>query len=535
MNRHQAKPSLYLIYPETRNTFWNLDLSIGLIQKKAAFFPLGMATAAAIAEEYCSQIELCDARFQKVNYDNPSDIVGLSFFDIQNEQAFEIAGRFKKLGKHVIFGGPCPTIHPDECLKHADTIFCGEGEYSFRQFFGDLRKGKSKKVYRQVKKTDMKDSPVPAYHLLPMNDYLFAGINFSRGCPYNCEFCDIKEDEYHGKKVRYKETEQIIEEFEAIKKFKFLDRVIFHDDNFVGDKMAVKNLLGIIASWQKKNGYPFGLACQCGLNIAQDELLELFHEAGFITLYLGIETFNAKSLKVSKKIQNISRDILADIHKIQSYDLNLMAGMITGLDGDKRDVFENMFRFLQKSGIMFSSLGPLNVLDKTPLKKRLVDEGRYHEGVAPYHPMFWGLNKEEQKGDLKSAAINFKPLNMTEKELIEGTDWLIRKFYSHQHFGERFNELQKVKKIKRRKKISRTPLHLSWRLILSLIRAPYHIFFSSKRAFYYNFKILLETFFTKPSEIKRLVNNLGTLESRIHFLKPVVGDPDTVPKRCPVK
>jgi radical SAM superfamily enzyme YgiQ (UPF0313 family) len=536
MKKNRAKPSLYLIYPEMRNTFWNLDLSMGLIQKKAAFMPLGMTTAAAVAEKYCSQVELCDARFQPVDYGNPSDIIGFSFYDIQNEQAFEIAERFQKLGKYVIFGGPCPTLHPDECLKHADTIFCGEGEYSFEQFFKDLKRGQPKKVYRQESKTDMKDSPVPAYHLLPMNEYLCAGINFSRGCPYDCEFCDIKEDGYHGKKVRYKEAKQVIEELEALKKYKNLDRVIFHDDNFVGDRKATKNLLRLVAAWQKENGYPFGLNCQCSLNIAQDgHLLELFHEAGFITLYIGIETHQTESLKVAKKFQNISGDMLADIHKIQSYDLNVMAGMITGLDGDKRDVFENMFRFLQKSGIMFSSLGPLNVLDNTPLKRRLIHEGRYHEGVAPYHPMFWGLKKEEQEEDFKIAAINFKPLYMTEEELIEGTNWLIQKLYNHQHFAERYKALLKVQKIKKMKKISHSSFSLSARLIPLFLRALYHIFFSSKKAFYHNLKLVFETLVKKPSEIKSLVRNLGMLAGRISFLKPVVGDPDTVSKRCPVR
>ena len=534
MKKKGAKPSLYLIHPEMRETFWNLELSVGLIQKKATFMPLGMAIAAAVAEDHCSQITLCDARFQEVDYANPSDIVGLSFFDIQKERAFEIADKFQKLGKFVIFGGPCPTEHPEECVKHADTIFCGEGEYSFRQFFKDMKIGQPKKVYHQENKTDMKDSPVPAYHLLPMNEYLGAGINFSRGCPYDCEFCDTKEDWHHGKKVRCKESEQIFAELDALKKYKKLNRVFLHDDNFVGDRKASKNLLRLVAAWQKENGYPFGLGCQCSLNIIQDDLLELFHEAGFVTLYIGIETQHTESLKVAKKFQNISENMLADIHKIQSYDLIVMAGMITGFDGDRKDVFENMFQFLQKSGIMFSSPGPLNVIDKTPLKKRLVSEGRYHEGVKPYHPMFWGLKKERQKDDFNSAAINFKPLHMTEEELIEGTNWLIRKLYNHQHFAERYKELQKVKKIKKRKNISRSYFYLSVRFIPSAIKALYHIFFSSKKAFYYNSKLVFRTLFTKPSEIKEVVKVLGSLASRTRFLKPIVGDPDTVPISCQV-
>ena len=535
MKIKREMPSLYLIHPEMRSTFWNLDLSIGFMQKKAAFMPLGMATVAAVAEQYCSQVQLCDANFQKVDYGNPNDIVGFSFYDIQKKQAFDIADRFRSLGKYVIFGGPCPTRHPDECMKHADTIFCGEGEYTFGQFFKDLKSERPQKIYRQGIKTDMKDSAAPAYHLLPVNEYLCAGINFSRGCPYDCEFCDIKEDWYHGKVVRCKEAYQIIEELEILKKYEYLDRVFLHDDNFVGDRKATKNLLRLVAAWQKENGYPFGFICQCSLNIAQDDLLELLYEAGFITLYIGIETHQQESLKIAKKYQNISDNMIANIHKIQSYDINVMAGMITGLDGEKKDVFENMFRFLQKSGIMFSSPGPLYVVDNSPLKERLVSEGRYHAGVEPYHPMFWGVQKKSQGDGYAHAAINFKPLHMTEEELIEGTDWLIRKLYNHKHFAERFRELLKVKKIKKRKKISHSPFSLSISLIPLLLRAFYHIFFSSKKAFYQNSKLFCVTLVTKPSEIVQLMKYLGSLASRSNFLKPVVGDPDTVTKRCPVR
>ncbi len=528
------KPSLYLITPKWGKTCWGFDDAIKWINKKASTMPLGMATVASIAKKHCSEITLTDARFQKINYKTNADIVGISFYIMQKQEAFKIAERFRKLGKYVIMGGAHPTSNQDECKAYADTIFCGEAEYTISQFFMDFKNKKAKKIYRQIQKTDMKDSPVPAYHLLPMNKYFLGGVNYSRGCPFNCEFCDSKEEWFSGRKVRVKNSEQILKELDELKKFERLDSVFIHDDNFVGDIKAVKELLRHIVVWQNKNKYPFSFSAEASLNIAKDEeLLDLFYKAGFISLCIGVETPNIDSLKISNKYQNASTNILKDIRKIQSYGIDVWAGMITGFDGDKKDIFERIFDFVQKSGMIVTSLGPLIVLDKTPLKERLIKEGRYKEYVDPYHPVFGSSKGKSLLDEATSATVNFRPLHMTDEELIEGTNWLLRQIYSHKNFAQRLKVLFNVKK-KRKKGIVNSSVIYGVSSLHSLSTALYNIFLSSKEAFYYNIKLFLEVLLKKPSNLRHLIYYLGLHKSIFNFYKETIGNPDTVPAKCPV-
>lgn len=529
------KPSLYLVTPKIGKTFWGFDDGIKWIQKKASTMPLGLATVASIAKKHCSQITLTDARFQKINYKTDADIVGISFYNVQKKEAFRIAERYRELGKYVIMGGAYPTSNPEECQAHADTVFCGEAEYTLSQFFNDFKNKKAKKIYKQTEKIDMKDSPIPAYYLLPMNKYALGGINSSKGCPFNCEFCDIKEEWFSGRKVRQKEPRQVLAELDELKKFKKLDSIFIHDDNFVGNIKAAKDLLRHIAAWQKKNRYPFSFCTEASLNIAKDdELLNLFYESGFISLFIGIETPNTDSLKISKKHQNASTDILKDIQKIQSYGIDVSSGMITGFDGDKKDIFEKMVEFIQKSGIVYTSLGPLVVLDKTPLKDRLVNEGRYKEDVDLYHPVF-GFDKRKSSADNTAfPTVNFKPLNMTEQELIEGTNWVLKRIYSHKNFNERLRVLFNVKR-KRKKGIANSKLIHGISSIPPLLAGLYNIFLTSKEAFYYNTKLFLEVLLKKPSNLRHLIYYLGFHKSIFNFYKETIGDPDTVPAKCPVR
>lgn len=497
--------------------------------------PLSMATVASIAKRYCSEITLIDARFQEIDYKTDADIVGISFYIIQKKEAFKIAERFRKLGKYIIMGGAHPTSKPNECREYADTIFCGEAEYTISQFFKDFQKNKPQKMYRQIQKTDMKDSPIPAYHLLPMNKYILGGINYSRGCPFNCEFCDIKEEWFSGRKVRHKESKQVLAELDELRKFKYLESVFMHDDNFVGNIKAVKELLRHIIAWQKKNEYPFAFAAEASLNIAKDdELLNLFYEAGFRSLFIGVETPNIESLKITRKYQNTATDMIKDIKRIQSYGIDVSAGMITGFDGDKKDIFEKIFDFIQESGIMITSLGPLVVLDKTPLKERLIKEGRYKEDVGFYHPVFGSHKGKSLLEEVTPATINFKPLHMTEEELIEGTNWVLKQIYAHKNFTKRLRVLLNATR-RKKKKLSHSSIYPDISFIPSFSAALYNIFFSSKEAFYYNTKLFFKVLLTKPLYFRDLFYFLGVHVSIFNFYKETIGNPNTVPVKCPVR
>jgi radical SAM superfamily enzyme YgiQ (UPF0313 family) len=529
------KPSLYLIRPNIENNFLAFVESLRFVQKKASTMPLGMATMASIAEEYCRSVALCDGSFQTIDYKTTAGIVGISFYTNQKQEAFQIADRFKALGKYVILGGAHPTFFPEECRSHADSLFCGEAEYTFRQFFRDFEQGNPRPLYRQIEKVDMKDSPIPAYHLLPMNEYSSGGVNYSRGCPLQCEFCVIKEEWFNGRKVRQKSSGQILAELDELKEFKHLDNVLVHDDNFIGGMKGAKDLLKSIVSWQKGNGYPFNLTAQATLSMAKDdELLHLFHEAGFKTVYIGVETTNHESLQTIKKSQNTGKLLIQDIKRIQSHGLDVWAGIITGLDGDRKDIFEQILDFIQQSGIMVTSLGPLIVIDRTPLRERLAKEGRYKqvEFSDIYHPAF-GVGKRNSKGQPIIGTINYKPLHMTEEELIVGTNWLLGQIYSHKNYSKRLKDMIR-RKIKTRIMPSHSSIYPSLSLLSAFVLAPYILLFSSKESFYYNTKLVLWTMLKKPRYWKDLLYYL-IIHARIFtFYKGMIGNLDSTPDDCPV-
>ena len=277
------------------------------------------------------------------------------------------------MGKRVVLGGPYVTTTIED-LPDADHIFVGEAETTLPQFIKDLAGGVAKRRYEAGERPPLAVTPVADFHLANLKRYSAMSVQYSRGCPFSCEFCDIIE--IYGRVPRTKSIQQMLAEFEALRDLNWRGTVFIVDDNFIGNKKNVRLLLPALAEWQKRNGYPFSLLTESSVNLADDEpLLEDMREAGFRRVFLGIETPVEESLKEAQKSQNRG-NLLESVKKIQSYGMEVMAGFIVGFDNDPEDVFERQIDFIRKSAIPLAMVGLLNALPDTQLWKRLEREGR---------------------------------------------------------------------------------------------------------------------------------------------------------------
>src|SRR6185295_1010146 len=280
-----------------------------------------------------------------------------------SERIFEIAAEFRRRGKMVVAGGPFASLCPEELRDRVDVLFVDEAEYTWPRFLADYAAGTWQREYRQDDKPSMHDSPLPRFDLLKVDRYRTMTIQFARGCPYNCEFCDIIV--MYGRRPRTKTVAQIMAEIEEIHRLG-IPNVFIVDDNFIGNKPEAKQLLHALGDWQKENGYPIEFLTEVTLNIAQDdELLRLMRGANFATIFIGIESPRAESLKETHKTQNLRENILDSVHRIQRAGIDVMAGMIVGFDNDDPSIFEEQFRFIQEARIPISMTGMLNAVPKT--------------------------------------------------------------------------------------------------------------------------------------------------------------------------
>ncbi len=258
----------------------------------------------------------------------------------------------------------------------ADAIFVGEAEETWPQFLREWQEGRHAARYEQAEKTDMTKVPIPRFDLLKMNRYLFGSLQFSRGCPFQCEFCDIIVT--FGRRPRLKTSEQVIAELDAIRKAG-MDVVFIVDDNLIGNKKAIKEVLRSVVAWQHKNGYPLTFFTEASIDLADDaELMELMVEANFIAVFIGIESPDEEALRETKKFQNVRKGgtLLEKVHRVQDAGMAVWCGMIMGFDSDDTGIFDRQIEFIQQARIPFSMSGMLHAIPKTPLYDRLLEDGR---------------------------------------------------------------------------------------------------------------------------------------------------------------
>jgi radical SAM superfamily enzyme YgiQ (UPF0313 family) len=421
-----GKPRIYLVQPKFPPSYWGLEHFMALTPFHAVFPPLGLLTLAGLTPRELT-VEVCDENAgEEVNFDTDADVVGVTGYIIQLKRAFEIADRFRALGKTVVLGGPMANLLPHECRRHCDVLFEGEAEHTWPRFLRAYAEGRHAAHYLESEKIHLPDSPAPRLDVLKRR-YAHGIVQCTRGCPFTCEFCDIIV--MYGRKMRFKPVEQVLREVEAWHRRGVL-QVFFADDNFVGHRAYAKELLHKLAAWNARQQRPLSFYTQASIDMARDnELLEALRDANFISVFIGIESPRKESLAETRKTQNECLDLLSAVHKIQSHNLFISAGMIVGFDNDDPSIFDEQYEFLQKAEIPIVMLSVLLAVPKTPLYARLEAEGRLYR-------------TDVEEGDLThyvgtAGGTNFHPRHMTREELKRGQEELYRRLYEPEAFTAR--------------------------------------------------------------------------------------------------
>ena len=409
-----------LVNPEFPDTYWSFRHALPFEGKRCAFPPLGLLTVSALLPASWER-RLVDLNIEKLQ---PADIewadmVMATAMLVQEESLRDVVRRAKARGKRVVIGGPyiTTTIHD---LPDADHIFLGEAETTLPQFIEDLARGEAKRTYQAAERPPLSATPLADFGLADMKQYSAMSVQYSRGCPFSCEFCDIIE--IYGRVPRTKSNQQMLAEFQALYDLNWRGTLFVVDDNFIGNKKNVRQLLPAIAKWQKERGYPFSLLTEASLNLADDEpLLASMRDAGFHRVFIGIETPVEESLHEAQKSQNRG-DLLGSVKKIQSYGMEVMAGFIVGFDNDPLDIFERQIDFIRKSAIPLAMVGLLNALPDTQLWRRLEREGR--------------LLGNDATGNNTVCSLNFKTI-MDPALLIQGYQRIMQTIYSPREYYER--------------------------------------------------------------------------------------------------
>ncbi|RLB04265.1 MAG: B12-binding domain-containing radical SAM protein, partial [Deltaproteobacteria bacterium] len=412
---------ILLIYPKYPDTFWSFKYALKFISKKASFPPLGLLTVAAMLPSHW-QKRLVDMNVRPLSDEalQWADYVFISAMAVQKESAIEVINRCKRMGIKTAAGGPLFTAEYEE-FKDVDHLILNEAEKTLPPFLEDLRKGSARHIYTTSEWPDLKQTPPPLWELIEMKEYASMNIQYSRGCPFNCEFCDIIV--LNGRIPRTKDKEQIILELNSLYDHGWRGGVFFVDDNFIGNKKKLKaQILPAIIGWMKERNYPFSFFTEASIDLSDDEeLMGLMVEAGFDTVFIGIETPYEESLTECSKFQNRNRDLVACVKKIQQRGLQVTGGFIVGFDHDPPSIFERQINFIQKSGIVTAMVGLLNAPRGTRLYRRLRKENRLLHEVS---------------GDNTDCSINFIP-KMGHETLINGYKRIMKTIYSPRHYYRR--------------------------------------------------------------------------------------------------
>ncbi|MBD2313899.1 B12-binding domain-containing radical SAM protein [Desertifilum sp. FACHB-1129] len=374
-----------LLYPQFPQSFWSYDRFMEIAGLKAAIPPLGIITVAALLPQDW-EIRFCD---RNVNPETETDwewcdLVILSAMLVQKADFHALIRKAANLGKPVAVGGPYPTSVPQAALDSgANYLILDEGENTVPQFLEAIAQGQTHGIFRSPEKPDVTQSPVPRFDLLQRDAYLMMAIQFSRGCPFNCEFCDIIA--LYGRKPRTKEPSQTLTELQALYDLGWRGSLFIVDDNFIGNQRNVKRLLRELIPWMEERRYPFTFITEASVNLAEDrELLDLMAQAGFYAVFLGIETPDQDSLQVTRKLQNTRNPLVEACRKINQAGLLIYAGFILGFDGERSGAGDRIQAFVEQTSIPQPMLGILQALPNTALWNRLQAEQRLldHQGAA---------------------------------------------------------------------------------------------------------------------------------------------------------
>lgn len=414
---------LLMLYPQFEPSYWGMQYALPIIHRKSLMPPLGLITIAAMTPA-AYEVRFVDLNTQPLRDDDIqwADVALFSAMLVQKDGLMQDAMRCRQAGKLVVFGGPYPTACPDECRPYCDVMVLNEGEITWPLFLKDLESGEVQPTYTSPAKPDITQSPTPRFDLLRVDDYVSMPIQFSRGCPYNCEFCDITV--LFGRRPRTKTPAQLLRELDALLETGYRGQVFIVDDNFIGNKAKVMELLPELLWWNREHDHPFAYGTEATANLADDPiLLARMVEAGFVFVFLGIETPSLESLRETGKYQNLRGSLLDRVLKVQQAGLLVYGGFIVGFDHDSPDIFDRQIEFITVASIANAMVGPLMALPGTLLFERMKREGRL-------------LDSSDYGNWYESGQTNIVTF-MTREQLLDGLRRIVNFIYEPRHYFDR--------------------------------------------------------------------------------------------------
>lgn len=471
--------NILFIYPDFPDTFWSLKYAIKFISKKSAYPPLGLLTVAAMLPSEWDK-KLVDMNVEKLRTSHLqwADLVFISAMSLQLESVRSIVSRCRKAGVRTVAGGPLFSAWPEK-FEDVDYLVLGEAELTLPLFLKDFEAGNPSHIYSSEEHADISKTPIPLWDLINIKKYSTMNIQFSRGCPFNCEFCEIVV--LYGHEVRLKSTAQIIEELDSLYDIGWRSGVFFVDDNFIGNKARLKkDVLPALIEWSKKNGHPFTFHTEASIDLADDEeLMRQMTQAGFDMVFIGIETPHQESLTECNKNQNKNRDLLECIDRIQGAGLQVQGGFILGFDNDPDTIFDTVIRFIQDSKIIVAMVGLLNAPRGTRLFKRLQKERRITSDIS---------------GNNTDYSMNFLP-KMNYDKLASGYKKVLNTIYSPEYYYNRIiQHIDRFNKTKGKK----SNIHINE--IVAFIKSIFLLgIFGKERRWYW--KLMFHTLFQYPTQI----------------------------------
>ena len=467
---------ILLVYPESPKTFWSFSYALKFISKKSSFPPLGLVTVAAMLPDTWDK-KLIDLnttilRDKDIKW---ADFVFISAMVIQKESARDVIRRCKALGTRTVAGGPLFTCEPAE-FGDVDHLLLNEGELTVPEFLCDLEAGRASHIYSAKGWADLSKTPVPLWELVDIRKYATLNIQYSRGCPYNCDFCNVTT--LFGHTPRTKSADQVLRELDAIYALGWKGGVFFVDDNFIGNKKKLKeSILPALIKWMQERKYPFSFLTEASINLSDDEeLMQLMVRAGFNSVFVGVETVDENSLMECNKVQNKNRDMVECVKKMQHYGLQVQGGFIVGFDSDNPSIFKRMIEFIQESGIVTAMVGLLNAPKGTQLYQRLLEEGRISSSF---------------NGNNTDLSMNFIP-KMNPDVLLNGYNQIVSTIYSPKHYYRRIMSF-----LKEYRPVKSGGLHLGFNEIGALVKAIFQLGFIGKERCYY-WRLFFWSAFRKP-------------------------------------
>lgn len=472
---------ILLVYPAYPETFWSYKYALRFIAKKASIPPLGLLTVAALLP-YEWEKKLIDLsagdqlRDQDIKW---ADYVFIGAMSIQRKSVNELIVKCKQLGARIVAGGPLFTASYQD-FDQVDHLVLNEAEITLPEFLEDLQQGDPKRIYTTDKKADLTSSPVPAWELIDrFEKYNSLCIQYSRGCPFDCDFCDVTL--LFGHKLRTKTKEQFLEELDKLYQLGWREGVFIVDDNFIAHKRKLREeILPELIQWNHERRNCFSFGTQASINIADEkDLMNMMVEAGFDSVFIGIETPHEESLQECHKDQNRNRDLIQSIHKVQQHGLQVTGGFIVGFDHDPPGIFDEMIHFIQKSGIVTAMVGLLNAPVGTKLYHRLLKENRFLRFPT---------------GSNTDFSINFIP-KMNYHDLLKGYQKVLKTIYSPRYYYQRVLTLIQTLNTNRFKVKFR---RFHWIYLLAFFKSIWYLGILERGRAYY-WKVFFWTLFHRPA------------------------------------